>query len=354
MRGLPLLVATLVLSSGCLDFLDETEENLAPTSVPSFQGSGPFEPEELITFTGKESSDPEDDILEYYWDFDKNDGKNENIVGDLSKNGETTHSYNSEGTYTVTLTVTDGKNTDSSTIKVKIEKENSDLRAIVTTDDDVNSEVNNAEKKKYTFSASDSISESAITKYEWDFSYDTSEGFQVDEESNEAEISYDFDSGIYTIKVRITNEMGESDEASYSDDIELKINYKYSDTRTIDSGNQEHLLQVYGIPARYIKATLEYESNSVHSKDLDLYIYNHSQERNPDDSDTEYVAVNDTHDNGNIEQVNYIELDYYNSTDRAWFDEIHELGEWGVVVDHERTGTNEYTVKIEVIYWDES
>ena len=88
------------------------------------------------------------------------------------------------------------------------------------------------------------------------------------------------------------------------------------------------------------------------TKDLDLYIYNHSQQRNPDDGDSEYVAVNDTHDNGNIEQINYIELDYYNSTDRAWFDEIHELGEWGVVVDHERTGSNEYTVKIEVIYWE--
>ena len=85
---------------------------------------------------------------------------------------------------------------------------------------------------------------------------------------------------------------------------------------------------------------------------LDLYIYNHSQQRNPDDGDSEYVAVNDTHDNGNIEQINYIELDYYNSTDRAWFDEVHELGEWGVVVDHERTGSNEYTVKIEVIYWE--
>ena len=45
--------------------------------------------------------------------------------------------------------------------------------------------------------------------------------------------------------------------------------------------------------------------------------------------------------------MNYIELDYYNSTDRAWFDEIHELGEWGVIIDHERTGSNEYTVKID-------
>ena len=352
MKYISLIIIGLMISSGCLDFLDEESTNQSPTSIANFVGNGPFEPDEIITFTGKDSNDPDGDTLEYYWDFDVNDGIDENVRGDISNNGKITHSYNTEGTYTVTLTVTDGKDTDSSTVKVKVERENSEIRAIVTTEDEVNSEVNNAEKITYTFSAADSISESSITKYEWDFSYDSSDGFQSEEESNEAEISHDFDSGIYTIKVRITNEMGENDEASYSDDIELKINYKYSDTRNIDSGNQEHLLQVYGIPARYIKATLEYESNSVHSKDLDLYIYNHSQERNPDDSDTEYVAVNDTHDNGNIEQVNYIELDYYNSTDRAWFDEVHELGDWGVVVDHERTGTSEYTVKIEVIYWE--
>ncbi len=352
MKYLSLIIVGLMITSGCLDFLDEENTNQAPSSVANFIGSGPFEPAERITFTGKDSSDPEGDTLEYYWDFDKNDGNDESVRGDISNNGRITHSYNNEGTYTVTLTVTDGENTASSTVKVKIEKKSSEIRAIVTTNDELNSETNNAEKVKYTFSAGESISESRITKYEWDFSYDSSEGFQVDEESNEDEISHEFDSGIYTIKVRITNEMGESDEASYSDDVELKINYKYTETRNIDSGNQEHLLQVYGIPARYIKATLEYESNSVHTKDLDLYIYNHSQVRNPDDGDSEYVAVNDTHDNGNIEQVNYIELDYYNSTDRAWFDEIHELGEWGVVVDHERTGSNEYTVKIEVIYWE--
>ncbi len=341
-----------MIFSGCLDFLDASgPENKAPTSVASYEGSAPFEPNEVITFTGKDSNDPDGNTLEYFWDFDNSDDKDERIKGEMP-DGKAKHSYSSEGTYTATLTVTDGKVDASSTIKVKIQEESNEIRAIVTTDDEVNAEVNNAEKIKYTFSAEDSLSDSPIIKYEWDFSYDSSEGFQVDEESNDAEISHDFNSGIYTIKVRITNELGESDEASYSDDIELKINYKYTDTRNIDSGNQEHLLQVYGIPARYIRATLEYESNSVHSKDLDLYIYNHSQERNPDDGDSEYVAVNDTHDNGNIEQVNFIELDYYNSTDRAWFDEIHELGEWGVVIDHERTGTNEYTVKIEVIYWE--
>ena len=212
--------------------------------------------------------------------------------------------------------------------------------------------MNGEEQIRYTFSASDSISESQITKYEWDFSYDSEDGFVADEETSESDVTHEFDSGLYTVKVRITNEMGESDESSYSDDLDLKINYDYSNTRTIDSGQQEHLVQLYGLPARYIRATLEYETNSLHTKDLDLYLYNTTQERDPDDDNNENVASNTTHDNDEIEQVNIIELDYYNSTHRSWFDERHELGDWTIVVDHERTGSSEYTIRIEVIYWE--
>jgi len=109
---------------------------------------------------------------------------------------------------------------------------------------------------------------------------------------------------------------------------------------------------VYGLPARYIRVTLEYETNSVHTRDLDLYLYNTTQEINPDDEENENVESNTTHDNGDTKQVNTIELDYYNSTDRAWFDDASELGDWTAVVDHERTGESEYTIKIEVVYWE--
>ena len=50
--------------------------------------------------------------------------------------------------------------------------------------------------------------------------------------------------------------MGENDESSYSDDIDLKINYDYETTRTIDTGQQEHTFQLYGLPARYISCHL--------------------------------------------------------------------------------------------------
>ena len=352
MRYLPVLLTGIMIFSGCLDFLDETEENRAPTAVIKIEGNGPFEPDTDIIFTGKGSSDPDDDYLEYYWDFDSSDSSNDNKMGDMTNNGRITHSYSDEKTYTVTLTVSDGDKTASTTANVKVERPTSEIRAIVTTNDDTESTMNGEEQISYTFSASDSISESRITKYEWDFSYDSGDGFVADKETSEAEVTHNFDSGLYNIKVRITNEMGESDEASYSDDLDLKINYDYSNTRTIDSGQQEHLVQVYGLPARFIRATLEYETNSLHTRDLDLYLYNTTQERDPDDDNNENVASNTTHDNDEIEQVNIIELDYYNSTHRSWFDESHELGDWTIVIDHERTGSSEYTIRIEVIYWE--
>ena len=97
----------------------------------------------------------------------------------------------------------------------------------------------------------------------------------------------------------------------------------------------------------------------MHDDDLDLYLYNHTQDRNPDQDEgnnqdeecNECVAKNYTHDTSNNEQINFIEMDYYNSTHRTWFDEGHELGDWFIVVDQER-GNTEYTIRIEVIYWE--
>ena len=98
--------------------------------------------------------------------------------------------------------------------------------------------MNGDEQKSYTFSAADSISDSRITKYEWDFSYDSADGFVVDEETSNPEINHNFDSGLYTIKVRITNEMGETDEAGFSDDVELRINYDYSTQEPLILGSK--------------------------------------------------------------------------------------------------------------------
>ena len=238
MRCLPLLIAGILIFSGCLDFLDEEDVNGAPQASANSEGGSNFEPNQEIVFTGKGSSDPDGDILEYFWDFDKNDGKDESIIGNIANNGRITHSYEDEGVYTVTLTVTDGNEFNTATTKVTIQEATSEIRAIITTDDETDSKMTGEEQVTFTFSATDSVSDSTITKYEWDFSYDSAEGFYTDKETTEPETSWEFDSGIYTVKVRITNEMGETDEDSYSDDVAIRINYEYTDTRNIDSGQQ--------------------------------------------------------------------------------------------------------------------
>ena len=136
MRCLPLLIVGIVIFSGCLDFLDEEDVNGAPQASANSEGGSNFEPNQEIVFTGKGSSDPDGDVLEYFWDFDKNDGKDESIIGNIANNGRITHSYEDEGVYTVTLTVTDGNEFSSATTKVTIQEATSEVRAIVTTDEE--------------------------------------------------------------------------------------------------------------------------------------------------------------------------------------------------------------------------
>ncbi len=355
MRSLPLLVATLVIFSGCLDFLDETEENETPIASANYEGNGPFEPNTKIVFTGKGSSDADGDVLEYYWDFDSDDGKEERRIGDMN-NGKIEHSFSKEDTYTVTLTVSDGRDSAIDTVEVTIKEATSEISAVINTDDETETKIGKDEQATFTFSARESTSESSITKYEWDFSYDSDDDFHADKETKDYEVSNDFDSGVYKIKVRITNEEGETDEST---DIEIKINYEYADTRTISSGQQDHPVQLYSIYPRYIKATLEYDAEVGDQNDFDLYLYNTTQERDPDNDEGNNqdeecnvcVAKNYTHDWDNNQQVNYIEMSSYNMSHREWFDETGELGDWFIIIDHER-GNAEYTIKIEVIYWE--
>ena len=70
MKYLSVWIIGILLFSGCLDFLDEDDENGAPVAVIKIEGDSPFEPDTDIIFSGKGSNDPDNDILEYYWDFD--------------------------------------------------------------------------------------------------------------------------------------------------------------------------------------------------------------------------------------------------------------------------------------------
>ncbi len=65
-----------------------------------------------VSFDGSNSSDPDDDILKYEWDF----GDGSTGIGE-----KPLHTYNIDGEFTVTLTVTDSagvSNTDTTTVKI--------------------------------------------------------------------------------------------------------------------------------------------------------------------------------------------------------------------------------------------
>jgi len=164
------------------------------------------------------------------------------------------------------------------------------------------------------------------------------------------EATREFESGVFVIALRITDSLGETDEAN--EPVRLYINYNNTDTRVIGSGTHEHDLPVndLGLYAggnlRYIQLRLEYDAGGSHGADLDLYLYNLTGEE---------VARNETHDTSQAEQVNTILLEYHNSTHNQWFDEEGELGDWTVEVVHQRSwgADPEYTLWMDVIYWEE-
>ncbi len=76
---------------------------------------------EKITFNASESYDPDGDIVRYRWDF--GDGTVVNLTDPVA-----THVYNSTGTYTVGLNVTDNNDlTDTATYTVVVGKQNSTI-----------------------------------------------------------------------------------------------------------------------------------------------------------------------------------------------------------------------------------
>ncbi len=350
MRHFALLIGLLLLASGCLHPGDG-EANQTPKAKADTEGGGrTFAPDAEIWFTGAGSRDPDGAYLEYFWDFDRNDQHDKMIIGDVNNNGRASHAYPDEGGYTATLTVRDGDGAeDTATVTVTIKGESTSPRAIITTNDETEATYRPGQPVEVDFSAADSTAEGSITKYEWDFSYDSSVGFAADEEGDSDEATREFESGVFVIALRITDSLGETDKAN--EPVRLYINYNNTDTRVIGSGTHEHDLPVndLGLYAggnlRYIQLRLEYDAGGSHGADLDLYLYNLTGEE---------VARNETHDTSQAEQVNTILLEYHNSTHNQWFDEEGELGDWTVEVVHQRSwgADPEYTLWMDVIYWE--
>jgi len=138
------------------DMVTITVTNQAPvvvvTATPE-AGEAPLE----VSFTGSQSTD-NIGIASYAWDF-----------GDGNSSTETnpTHTYNTAGNYTASLTVTDGEGlTDTATINIVVTEavgNQAPVAVVVATPESGDAPL------EVSFTGSDSMDDVGIDSYEWDF-----------------------------------------------------------------------------------------------------------------------------------------------------------------------------------------
>ncbi len=158
----------------------------------SISGTVPFE----VTFDGTSSTDPDDDIVDYQWDFD-NDGEYDGV-------GETVAwVFNDPGTYTVSLVVTDSAGFEGKDVLL-VKALSRGLEPVVTADP-----VSGVVPLTVTFDATgSSYSDGQIVSYEWDF------GDGSLPRSDVGKVTYKYTKiGNFTATVKVRTNDGKEDTA---------------------------------------------------------------------------------------------------------------------------------------------
>lgn len=133
-----------------------TTPALKPTDT-TLKGKAPFE----IAFSAKNSSDKDNNIVDYEWDFD-NDGVTDSVGKEIS------HEYTKPGVYTAVLTIIDADdNQASESINITVEKQ--EIKAKVSA-----TPTQGTVPLTVSFDATgSSYPDGEIVSYEWDFGDDT-------------------------------------------------------------------------------------------------------------------------------------------------------------------------------------
>jgi PKD repeat protein len=179
--------------SGCTDQYDWTQAFTTIISLigPTSDSGGPYDGIEghSIVFDASDSYDLDGNIVSYLWDFGD---------GDTTSGISPAHSYTQEGTYSVTLTVTDDDGLiDSGSTTAEIsDSEPTSKFSITMIEDDILS---------YIFT-DESISYDGIVEWNWNFG----DGGNSDEQSPDH--TFDFE-GNYVVSLVVTEEDGDSDES---------------------------------------------------------------------------------------------------------------------------------------------
>lgn len=162
--------------------------NMPPVAV--IEGDDIVNVNQTARFTAENSTDEDGDSLSYSWDFDASDG----IKTDASKKSPS-NVYRKAGTYVVTLTVSDGKESNTTTHAVRVNAP--PTGSFVVDGSAINRTTRFNFDQEYTFTASFTDPDKDALTYEWDFGDGTT--------GTGAEARHTFEQeGNFTLAIRLT------------------------------------------------------------------------------------------------------------------------------------------------------
>ncbi len=261
-----------------------TYENTPPTvtlNASPLSGNVPLD----VQFTAS-AKDTDGTVTTYEWDLD-GDGVFERNTG---SSDITSYTYNTEGTYNVTVRVTDDAGaTATDTIKITV---NANSAPVVNLTADP---VSGTAPLTVYLEAKATSQNGTITKYAWDFDGDG----QFDAEGAESSTNYTFDTeGTYnatvkvydnngltatdTIKITVTSTANDDDQDGISNDMEGNVDTDgdgvpdYQDTDSDNDGVPDSIESVNdrnkdGIPDR-LQSNVATMKDPINSKDITLWV----------------------------------------------------------------------------------
>ena len=181
---------TVTDNDGATDSINATKTVMNRAPVASFTESAEVvDTEETISFDASDSSDPDGTIVSYLWDFGD---------GTTGSGVSVQHAYSQDGTYTVTLTVTDDDGATDTTEATKTVLNRSPVANFTESAHTVSTGEN------IHFDASESYDpDGTIVSYLWDFGDgNTATGVIADHAYSE--------DGNYTVTLTVTDDDGAS------------------------------------------------------------------------------------------------------------------------------------------------